>query len=58
MAPWQDCLYQAPLADCSRVLLETGREDIVFVAPKRAKNFRALLAGLDLLRREGIAEPD
>ena len=41
-----------------QLFLETGRDDIVLVAPKRSKNFRALREGLELLRREGVAEPD
>lgn len=38
--------------------LRRGRDSIVLVAPKRAADFRVLLEGLQLLRREGIAEPD
>lgn len=33
-------------------------QDCVLVAPKRGAKFRQLLDGLNLLRREGIAEPD
>lgn len=32
--------------------------DVVLVAPKRGRDFRDLLDGIKLLRREGIAEPD
>jgi len=32
--------------------------DRVLVAPKRSKNFKELLEGLNLLRRAGVAEPD
>jgi len=33
-------------------------DDVVLVAPKRHPRFKELLGGLQLLRREGIAEPD
>ena len=39
-------------------LLELGVPDAVLVAPKRAKDFNQLLAGLNRLRAAGIAEPD
>lgn len=59
MGTWRDLpLSSTYWPTALEFFLETGRADIVFVAPKRAKNFRALLEGLDLLRREGIAEPD
>jgi len=32
--------------------------DAVFVAPKRSRRFKELLAGLKLLREAGVAEPD
>ena len=32
--------------------------DVVLVAPKRARDFRDLMDGIRLLRREGVAEPD
>jgi hypothetical protein len=38
--------------------LERGEADTVLVAPKRARDFQKLLAGLQLLRQEKIAEPD
>lgn len=38
--------------------LADGPEAKVLVAPKRAKNFRELLTGLELLRKAGIADPD
>lgn len=37
-------------------LLQSGPEDKVLVAPKRGKSFARQLEGLQLLRREGIAE--
>lgn len=58
MGTWRDLpLSNTYWPTALEFFLETGRDDIVFVAPKRDKNFRALLEGLDLLRREGIAEP-
>jgi len=33
-------------------------QDVVLVAPKRARNFKDLLAGIKLLREAGVAEPD
>lgn len=39
-------------------MLERGDEDVVLVAPKRASNFRVLLAGIDALRKAGFAESD
>ncbi|HNQ24959.1 MAG TPA: hypothetical protein PKK06_17920 [Phycisphaerae bacterium] len=39
-------------------MLDRGDPDVVLVAPKRAKNFRTLLEGLQLLRQAGVAEPD
>jgi hypothetical protein len=41
-----------------KLLLYFGEEDRVLVAPKRAPNFKALLRGLQILRKEGVAEPD
>lgn len=38
--------------------LRSGRSDEVLIAPKRAKDFGILKAGLDLLRRAGVATPD
>jgi hypothetical protein len=36
-----------------------GRDpDVVLVAPKRSRRFKELLAGLELLRKAGVAEPD
>ena len=40
------------------LMLKRGDEDVVLVAPKRAKNFKHLLRGLQLLREAGVAEPD
>jgi len=40
------------------LMLERGDEDVVLVAPKRAKDFKHLLRGLQLLRDAGVAEPD
>lgn len=39
-------------------MLEWGNEDVVLVAGKRAKDFRATLNAINLLRRAGIADPD
>jgi len=39
-------------------LLEDERSDEVLVAPKLATDFEDLLAGLNLLREAGVAEPD
>jgi len=39
-------------------LLKRGDEDVVLVAPKRAKDFKYLLRGLQLLREAGVAEPE
>jgi hypothetical protein len=38
-------------------MLEREDEDAVLVAPKRARNFKDLHAGLKLLREAGVAEP-
>jgi hypothetical protein len=38
--------------------LERGYEDCVLVAPKKARNFKKLLMGLNKLRDAGIAEAD
>lgn len=38
-------------------LLKGGEQEKVFVAPKRAKEYKALLRGLQLLREAGVAEP-
>ncbi len=38
--------------------LKTGDQDRVLVAPKRSKQFKALLRGLQLLREIGVAEAD
>ena len=40
------------------LMLERGDEDVVLVAPKRAKEFNHLLRGIQLLRDAGVAEPD
>jgi hypothetical protein len=39
-------------------MLERGDPDMVLVAPKRAKDFKHLLRGLQLLREAEVAEPD
>jgi hypothetical protein len=39
-------------------MLNQGYKDVVLVAPKRSREFKVLLEGLQMLRREGIAEPD
>lgn len=39
-------------------MLREGRSDVVLVAPKRHRAFKTALRGLDLLRAEGIADPD
>jgi hypothetical protein len=39
-------------------MLQWGLKDRVLVAPKRRKDFSRWQAGLRLLQREGIAEPD
>lgn len=39
-------------------MLERGDPDVVLVAPKRARDFKHLLRGLQLLREAGVAEPD
>lgn len=39
-------------------LLKDGHQDRVLVAPKRSKEFKTLLGGLQLLREAGVAEPD
>lgn len=38
--------------------IKSETDDVVLVAPQRAKDFRKQLADLETLRREGIAEPD
>ena len=40
------------------LFLELGFPDDVLVAPKRARNYKALQKGLDKLREAGVAEPD
>jgi len=40
------------------LFLQSGNQDLVLVAPKRARDFRALLDGLKKLRDAGVAEPD
>jgi hypothetical protein len=40
------------------VFLKRGDANAVMVAPKRAKDFKHLLRGLQLLREAGVAEPD
>ena len=40
------------------VFLESGDQNYVLIAPKRAKDFKHLLRGLQLLRDAGVAEPD
>lgn len=39
-------------------MLNRGDTDVVLVAPKKSPKFKVLLAGLEMLRKEGIAEPD
>lgn len=39
-------------------LLKDGNPERVLVAPKRSRQFKPLLRGLQLLREAGIAEPD
>lgn len=39
-------------------MLNRGDSDVVLVAPKRSRQFKELLAGLHLLRKAGVAEPD
>lgn len=39
-------------------LLRDGHQEKVLVAPKRNKNFKALLHGIQLLREAGVAEPE
>lgn len=40
------------------LFLKTGAPDTVLVAPKRARNFKQLLAALNTLREAGVAEPE
>jgi hypothetical protein len=40
------------------LFLQQGYSDVVLVAPKLAPDFQILWQGLDLLRSEGIAEPN
>lgn len=39
-------------------MLNRGEKDIVLVAPKKNPKFKILLAGLQMLRNAGIAEPE
>lgn len=48
-APWQSVMHR---------MIRSGEPDAVLVAPKRSKNFKAWLAGIEVLRKAGIAEPD
>lgn len=40
------------------LFLQRGQPDVVLVAGKRASNFSDLVAGLDLLRKNGVADAD
>jgi hypothetical protein len=40
------------------LLLNRGDPDVVLVAAKRGRKFKAQLEGIELLRRAGIAKPD
>jgi len=40
------------------LFLESGYKDELLVAPKKARNFRQLLEGLNKLRDAGVVEPD
>jgi hypothetical protein len=44
-------------ATAIELFLQRGQSDVVFVAPKRAREFQKLVRGLRLLREAGIAEP-
>lgn len=39
-------------------MLNRGESDVVLVAPKKNPKFKTLVAGLQMLRETGIAEPD
>jgi len=43
---------------CISDLLESGEAEALLLASKRANNFRDLVKGIELLRSEGIADPD
>ncbi len=40
------------------LFLDRGDPDVTYVAGQRSKNFRDMVADIELLRKEGIAEPD
>lgn len=51
-------LSETHWATALELFLERGRPDVVFVAPKRAPNFRKLVHGLRSLRDAGVTEPE
>ena len=55
---WRDLdLAKTHWATSIEFFLERGDADVVLVAPKRHRNFRALLDGLRALRDAGVGEP-
>ncbi len=40
-----------------KLFLDEGHQDCVLVAPKRARNYKALLEGLDRMKDAGVVEP-
>ena len=40
------------------MFLKQGHADLIFLAPKRDRQFRHYLADIELLRKAGLAEPD
>lgn len=50
-------LSETHWATALELFLQRGRSDVVFVAPKRARDFQKLVHGLRSLREAGVAEP-
>ncbi len=56
---WQHLdLSRTHWATALELFLRRGLSEVVFVAPKRGRDFNELVAGLRLLREAGVAEPD
>jgi hypothetical protein len=56
---WRDLTFSTHMTPgCLQVFLDQNYEDMVFIAPRRDRQFREYLADIQLLRKAGIAEPD
>jgi len=58
-ADWRKLPFKAGVTQVIfDLFLDRGDPDVTYVAGKREKDFREMVADIELLRKEGIAEPD